>query len=784
MIGAVLGFAVLAGPAWATEIGIVLADGPLVPGLPGEVVLVGTAGAALEAPGAAIAPLGDNRFVVTPPLQARTLTLRATAGADTVTRVVPVAWPEASQVGVRARSDAVARTEVVPIAADGAVEAFAGEGRVDLTAAGSVLRSESDGGARIVGLAFRGPGEDRPAWSAVRLRARVGLPYDVEPGASLAIRVGSRSYGPFAADATGHLDAAVEQWPGEVVADAVFTDALGNTTHALLPLPGGGTPEMLLVPPGRTGRLAWARLWEPDGDVWRGPSPTCEAASGPLAVDGLGGGEFVVLLPPVDAATGLRVRCRVGTLESVMRVEPAAGTPARIQLRVWPEELDADFPAAELRGLVVDVTGEPLPVTGLELAATHGTVRVEAAGPADRTLFAAYTGRGDGTHDADELVARLPLATSQGPVATLRAGASRWDTGGLVVWVAVRDPAGRPVTGASVGVAVGGRSASARSDDKGVAVARLDLAPADGVHVIRASAGRLWIESGMTREGPYAQPPPIPALEARRTLTLLPGRAVDLGIEIQPPLVRAGGGAARIEVAVRDRSGRDVPDAPVVTAEEGVVGAVEARGDGRWEASWTPAPGGRARSVEVSASVDDVRASTSVDVDPAPLRGSVGVWVGGITNLGAVASPSVSLDADLALFGREDLAVRLGAAVWSAGATSTGAEATDRLSAMLYPAFLAAMVRRERRGLAGWVGLGGAAGAEVVRIWSDERLLGQGLRLRAGPVAMLGGGWRTGARGQLVVETRLAWLLSAPVDVGFSGNLGGAGVGIGYREVW
>jgi hypothetical protein len=771
--------------ARAADVLVVLPDGPLRPGLPGRVdVACGGCEALLEAPGAEVLPLDGGGFRVVPPLGVETLALRAVADAAAVTRVVVVAWPEPSAVGVRTRSDASTRAEAVDLEAAGASWALSTEGAVEATESGFALRPDPGGSARVIGLAFRGRGEERPAWSAVRLRARLGLPYDVEPGASLALRVGNRPYGPFSADASGHVDAVVDQWPGETSAEAVFTDALGNTTRATLPLPGGGEPVLLLVPPAPGGRTGWAAAWAADGDPWRGAAPSCDVAGSPVPVVALAPGEYALVLPEIDPAAGLRASCRLGQVGASLRVPPETGRPVRVQLRVWPEEIDADFPAAEVRAMVVDALGDPLPVAGLELASKHGALSGGTPGPGDRTLFAAWSGA-PGVSADDEITATLPLEPGSGPPVRLGAGLSRWDDGQLAVWATASDGWGRPVEGAAVAFEIGARTASARTGPDGLAVARIEEESGEGNRLLRVRCGRVVVERSVAPSGPFSPAPDPPALVARRAIAVRPGRAVDLGIEVDPQSVRTGS-AASIRVTVRDRSGRDAPDPPVLTTAEGEVGPVTLRGPGRWEATWSPEPGGGARRVEVAASVGSVRASTSVRVDPAAQRGAVGVWAGGVTNLGAVRSAAGGVDLERALGRREDLAVRFGAAAWTASAhvgPSAGASA-ERLSSVLYPATAALLVRRERRGLAGWAGVGGSAGPELLRVWSDERMVGSAVRLRAGPAGLVGAGWRLGGRGQLAAELRLSWLLSAPADVGFAGNLGGAGLGIGYREVW
>ncbi|MEZ4240854.1 MAG: hypothetical protein R3F59_32795 [Myxococcota bacterium] len=381
---------------------VVVADGPLRPGRAAVLEVGATTGPGAPSPeppaltltGGALTgpePVRDGiwRWTVVPDIDADALQLRLGDRESSL----PVAAPPPSPLRAEAVVDAVARGEPVswriegegPVPVD-ALEVTPAEGRVEQ------LIPQEDGSVEVVvalddlpyprwvPVAVRDRRVDaQPVWTAIRVRARPRIPMHAEPGAQLTLRIGGRSWGPFRAGADGAIDARIEQLPGDTSATAVLVDDLGNRTQTEVPLVTSSSPALVAVADGEAlpGRpppqvLMWAL--SPGGRPVEVP-PSCRLAGvgGELPVRDLGEGRFLAALP-VSEPADQRVLCAVGATTVAVPVPVASGVAARLSLRVWPDELMADEPTAEVSVVLDDARGERLPVRGLAVAAARGTV--------------------------------------------------------------------------------------------------------------------------------------------------------------------------------------------------------------------------------------------------------------------------------------------------------------------------------------------------------------------------------------------------------------------------
>ncbi|MEQ1572251.1 MAG: hypothetical protein ABMA64_41890, partial [Myxococcota bacterium] len=392
MIAGWLGFAAWAAPA------VTVTDGALWPGRAGwiEVASLTDRGEpAARAPevtgdGVVDGPVGVRpgvwRWQVVPPVGAQLSVLGLRPAelsvlglrpaeflaleVDGEARPLPISAPPPSRLSVPAQVDVAAGAgEVVfvlpGLVAPDEVEITPGEGRV-----ASVTPTE--GGLEVhlalddrpyprwIPVAVRETRRsEAPAWVGVRVRARPRIPLVAEPGARMTLRVGGRSYGPFEAGADGALEGRVDQYPGEDSASAVLVDDLGNETRAEIPLIGAPGPSIALaaagtVLPGRRPPVLYLRVVEPGGGA-PPVAPTCRTARVPLALQPLDDRTWLVPLP--DSTEDHRVTCTAGAATADARVPVASGVPTHLGLRVWPDQLAADVPTAEIAVVVEDARG-------------------------------------------------------------------------------------------------------------------------------------------------------------------------------------------------------------------------------------------------------------------------------------------------------------------------------------------------------------------------------------------------------------------------------------------
>jgi hypothetical protein len=192
------------------------------------------------------------------------------------------------------------------------------------------------------------------------------------------------------------------------------------------------------------------------------------------------------------------------------------------------------------------------------------------------------------------------------------------------------------------------------------------------------------------------------------------------------------------------------------------------------------------RDVTVTAESDGVRTATRLAVQPRNVRVALGPWLGWQSNLGEVSSPVVGADLDLRLRSQligETLMLRLGATGYGVDAEVRQAGQDLQLQAAMVPAHVALLLRDDPGAYGVWAGAGGALAMQRVRLSSPLGVLADGTRWLVGPTAIVGAGRRL-LGGEAFVEARASWLSGRTGQVGFSGNVGGLGVGLGWRVVY
>jgi hypothetical protein len=238
---------------------------------------------------------------------------------------------------------------------------------------------------------------------------------------------------------------------------------------------------------------------------------------------------------------------------------------------------------------------------------------------------------------------------------------------------------------------------------------------------------------------------------------------------------------------MRDRAGAPVAEVvPELAATEGSLGEVRRQPDGTWRVEYAPDPGDRAREVTLTARAEGMSASTRLLLEPRPLLRAPSVAIGGLTNLGRIASPLVALDVDwrVPLLGSSTM-LRVGVMTYAGSAeVDTGFGEKLRLRLVVVPLQLSLLARRELGGRALWVGLGGvAAPYRSVARFGDE-VASAGVGVLPPGLALTGGIGQRFASGEVMLELSGLALASPGGAVAFQGPVGGVGLVLGYRLIY
>lgn len=640
--------------------------------------------------------------------------------------------------------------------------------------------------------------EQQPAWSLVRLRARPVVPLHSEPGSTVVLTVGGRTYGPHIADDEGAVTIPVDQFPGETVAHAIVLDDLGNETRTDLPLAASAHPILVAFPtgeivPGAPPPLVWLHAVGADGARVVGPAPACRTPAVDLPVREVSRGRWLLAVPEAveTELDHVRVVCTLGEhVAHSFRVPAATGVPDRLKLRVWPTDLRADFPAAELRVVLEDARGERLPVEGVRVRAGRGDVVLEHVD--ERVARGEYVGTAAVAAGRDvvtavyeaphpgHFVSQLELAWGDvppGPDAMVQ------------VHARALDPCRQPVPEVLIELDAGAASLTVPTGPDGWASATVPLPDTPGPVVLRARHDererRMVVQRGQDGEGGPGTPDLVDAHE----VTISPGRVAGISVEIEPSVLRAAPGSlATIRVSLEDRTGSAITDEPItLQASEGRVGPLRPRPDGSFVAEYAPIQTDRAREVEISARTESLRSTTTLRVEPRLVRVSVGPWAGVQSNFGAIGAPIVGLDTDVRVRTRvfgDSAMVRVGVGHYAfTHEVTVGLQHTATLQSTVVPAHLAFLFRHDMGPVGAWMGGGVALAFHHMELRFDDDLVGRGMRLRAGPMVDLGLS-RRALGGELAALLRLTWLTSSGGEFGYSGNVGGLAAGVGYRVVF
>lgn len=654
---------------------------------------------------------------------------------------------------------------------------------------------EIDPGAREearvlwIGLYDLSHPQSEPSWVLARISRRAEINLSTEEGSQVSVEVDGRVFGPETAGPDRRVSLSVPVLPGQSEAKAIPEDRAGNRsattiTLALSPQPGLGV--MVLKGAAGSPRLL-VRASTPRGAAWSGGAPSCVVNPGlSLTLTPLGPGEWTAAVPSQAAKTvDLRVGCTLGEQSVQTTQSGAKGTPSRVVLRAWPEELSSDFPVAQIQASLEDARGERLAPDGLSLSAQSGSLSPSVV--EDRVLRADYQGRADQPQDLVRAEWTEPPST--GPVAHMAIDLARRGEQGEAV-VRIFDAQGVPVQGVEVALWLSDERRAAVSDARGRA--RLRFESQDAVLRLKINAQETWAEALFL---PWVDYPALgelgPDLVAESEVSIRAGRIRKAELSMDREVLYASREAtAKVVVVLLDREGVPVTDEQVrLSASQGFVSELILQGDGSFQAVYQAPPTMRAGLVTVRLEPLDGAFEAkefTLEIQPPPITRSPGLAVGVLVNGGGTFSPLGALSWESALAPPSVFALRAELAVYRLNSEVNLSSGSVSMSMELVPITLSGH-RRWNSGLwSSWVGGGVVVSPYRSRSWFVENgveqdgrtqlgIHGPGLQLYAGRGYRVRGGEAFG-------ELRYLALGSRADEI--SGQVGGVTGTLGFRIVY
>ncbi len=631
-----------------------------------------------------------------------------------------------------------------------------------------------------------------PVFGLVRLRARPQLTLTAEPGNTMTVRIGRRSYGPFTADKTGNANVVFEVFPGEVGYEVSVSDDLGNTQKSSGPLPGLTRPVLVGVASARPGGRAaelYLAAWTPTGQPWTSAPPICRSGAG-IRADAapVSKGVFRYSIEaPTDggALFDPRVDCGLDDASIAFRVPLGAERAERIELRVYPDALSADFPIAQVQAALLDHRGERLAPDAVRLAAGVGDLQVAVT---DGALRGEYRGAAAVERGGDVVTATWNHPTGAGGPWELSLAVAPVD-GGLVGIARVFDSAGRPLPGVPVAVRLGELERRVEADPRGWVRVRFPAVPAAPA-VVRAVVGPLVREVVFLPAVPATLPDPAaPDLAAEIALPIRAGRVRQVFLDVAPrPLLTGTGSTGTVTIHMLDAVNKPVRDEPVqIVASAGEIGPAIPQEDGSFQARYVPPAGVVAKTVRITATTSAGTVSTDVEIMPRPINGGVSIAAGWIDNFGSISAPTLSVAWGHRLpFLPRLLSTRIGATAYGfrSSFVDPATDETITVAATLLPIDigLQAVERWGPRSLSAGISVV-LAPYSLTGDFGDTRGA-SGVSVASPGLAVHGGaGYRLGGS-ELFIEAGFLIFAATGGAIAFEGSVGGVSVTGGYRLLY
>ena len=628
-----------------------------------------------------------------------------------------------------------------------------------------------------------------PTWGVVRLRGRPQLPLQAEPGASVTVTIGDRSYGPFIANAAGQIRPRVEVWPGERTVDILTRDTLGNVGRTRQALGGDALPRLLGLTAGLSGPgLPAPRvfLWavRADGRSWRGDAPTCFGSSGmPLVSGKLASGQWSMLAPSDE-----RLDCSLaGQTRAVVQVPAQPSVPGSLQLQVVPTILTADLPRARVRVFLEDTEGRSMPASGVTVGAGLGSLRMTER---DGDLSGEYLAEGALSAGGDLLTAAWSRPPGQGAVWSVELAAIP-SAGGVTVAGRALNRSGQPVGAVSMLLRAGNQEVTVDTDVLGWAVAEL---AAETPQVLSARVGQRMAFTGWQPGATHGSAPGTPDLLVSERITVEAGRVREIFLSTNPRTLIAGGGfSAEVEIRLEDRVGQPLLDESItLDASQGHLSGVSVEPDGRYIATYTPPDDLAAGVVQITAAAGDggLVAATDLRIVPRITRRMTGPMGGWVRGLGEISSPWLALEHDWKIARWEaPLFLRAYGGTYRDQLTVEDDVTGEQISLELtvIPVGIGVLGRQELRQLTGWLGMALTAAP----YYQETRFAGlrdpsaSALGIASLPgLQLFGGVGRRFPNGELQGQIGGLALADGAKDIGWTGFIGGAWLSVGYKFIY
>jgi hypothetical protein len=460
---------------------------------------------------------------------------------------------------------------------------------------------------------------DTPTSVTVRLSAFPVIPVTTEAGAIASVRIGDREAPPQTAGADGSVRFRLEVQPGDELAVVSLEDRLGNKQSSTIVIGGKTGPQMTMARQGTIiAGAMWPKVWvsvvDASGAPFVGGTPDCQG----LTQRGLLRQQAGLWVGTVDARNHLdrRVECRIpGGQPKSLLVPVDRERATRLVVQVYPPELTADIPIAEVQSYLVNGVGERLPSGNIRLSADRGTIQRDTAGDG-RWVRARYDGHKAANDGSDVLQASWRRPAGTGGLWDLAISAAAPGVGDEVLLDArAVDQGGRPLAGVEVAFRVGSVQRSAKTGENGWATAIVPWPASKNTTTVHASAAGESRRAFVLRGDRPVASPGSPDLVNDTAIQITPGRVHGVVLNTSHRVLTNDGMTATISVLLEDKLGSPIRGPRVeIVSSAGEIGAVTERGDGKYSATLAPPIGMKPGKIRITANTEDGRFSASTDV--------------------------------------------------------------------------------------------------------------------------------------------------------------------------
>lgn len=641
----------------------------------------------------------------------------------------------------------------------------------------------------LVGIASEDAQCREVVWTPVRLAASVPVTVSTEPGTTMTVVIGGRTYGPVVADDGGTASVNIRVRPGELSATASLMDPLGNSQETTIPTGGQPIPALAILATGelRVGdappELHIAAV-SGRGSPYSGRAiPRCLGGNGyELPLRELSRGIWRASLPEsaYEGGFDFRVDCQLESVHATHRIPVVRGEPNRIRLRVYPTELSTDFPVAEIEASMLDAYGDRIEATGLYLDTNHGEIEVDSRSEVLRGDFV-----GDVSFQDDLILAGWIMPEVQGPVVDLKLGAQATDVGQEVV-VRALSSSTSVLAGASIILSIGDQTREVVTDARGWAASTFDGVTAP--YILRASGGDIFSERIIPRSSDTWLDSSAPDLMAETELFIRDGSIRTIGVSATPSVLYGGSSqSAQIEIRLLDRAGNLLHGKELeLSASSGEIEVLGQSESGEYVARFEPDINMLLGEVDITAAAEGFSTTFGVRVIPRPQTHTLAAGIGWMYGVDASAGRTLSLDYDrrLELLGGAVLA-RASYLNWVVTSQLYDSVRERDLDVAMEVHALSAqmMLFRENDLVSTWLGVGITSAPYLQRLAFEGEV-----PISAWGVSQLGtmGTAGVGRRlygGQLFGEARWVGLRDGGGSVGYGGLIGGVAALAGFRLI-